>query len=202
MYRSSWAFEAVLLVVALSGCCGSGPSATQAQAPKLSTKTFVDDPAQAVVGDARWASDVQARLATIERTNNVTILVQFHAKSPPADEDKNPGDYMRALATRLGVIEGGVLMVHFGDDPDWRVWIGDDLTPRFVGRPGDAKAFNESGAMHEAKEAYLNAAMAKAKKAFDTTGKSETDKDAAARRVLELQTDALVDGLCVKLDLR
>jgi hypothetical protein len=209
MHRSCRAFLGALIVAALCGCGENSPPAPGAPTPNvatptpnLSTKPFVDDPAQAVVSDARWASYMQLRLATIEWTDKVTIFVQFHDKSPPADEDKNPGDYMRALATKLGVIKDGVLMVHFADDPDWRVWIGDDLTPKFVGSPGDAKAFTESGAMHEAKEAYLKASMAMAKQRFDTTSKSITDKDEAARRVLELQADALVYNLCIKLELK
>jgi hypothetical protein len=209
MHRSCVTILGVLVVAALSGCGQSGssgsdsptPAVAPTPAPTLSTKPFVDDPDQSVVVDSRWAAAMQTRLATIEYYKKVTVLVQFHAKSPPAEQDKNPGDYMRALATSLGVIKGGVLMVHFADDPDWRVWIGDDLTPKFVGWPGTAKQFTESGAMHDAKEAYLKAAMAKAKRTYDLTSKSITDKDAAARRVLELQADALLDDLCVKLEL-
>ena len=53
------------------------------------------------------------------------------------------------------MLEGGVLVVYFADEGDWRVWIGDDLTARFVGRPGPAAEFTESGAMHEVKERWL-----------------------------------------------
>jgi hypothetical protein len=107
---------------------------------------------------------------------------------------------MRALATQLGVIKEGVLVVYFADDPDWRVWIGDNLTPRFVGKPGDAKQFTQSGEMHNAKEAFLTASLARADAAFAALQKAApSGAPPGLGRHLALQADALVDGLFAKL---
>lgn len=153
----------------------------------------VDDPGRLLPADAAWAQGFEAKLAAFERTAGIRLVVQIHLKSPAAEEDKEPGAYMRALATKLDVIGHGVLVVYFADDPDWRVWVGDELTPRFTGKPGTAKEFTESGAMHEAKEAFLKATFAKADAAFAALPKG------TAAQHLGLQAEALVDGLIGKL---
>jgi hypothetical protein len=187
-----------LLVVALLLDTNSMRAAPSAPAV---TPNVVDE-AGTVVADASWAQGLLANLDAFERQTHVKVLVQYHAKSPPDAEDVHPGDYMRALSTKLGSIKKGILMVHFADDPDWRVWIGDDLTPKFVGKPGTAKDFTESGAMHEAKEAVLAAAMKRAADAFARTKQPVPDvKDPANPNwplLVRLQTDALIDGLRAK----
>jgi hypothetical protein len=166
--------------------CGLG-SAAAAESP---TVPHVDDPANRVEAVKGWALATEARLAAFEKASGIRILVQFHAAQPAPGEDKNPGDYMRALATRLGVIRKGILAVSFAGDPDWRVWIGDELAPKFVGRPGSAKEFTESGAMHKAKEAFLaGAELLETKK---SAGPGAPDPGA---KLLTLQADALLDGL-------
>ncbi len=113
-----------------------------------------------------------------------------------------PGAFMRALATKFGTEKKGALAVYFADEDDWRVWIGDELTPRFVGKPGTAKALTESGAIHEVKEAFL--------KSVQTTGDTEYKQQQETRAVanqlalppgqrIKLQTDAIIDGLIAKL---
>ena len=103
---------------------------------------------------------------------------------------------MNGIATRLGIAQTGVLIVYFADDPDWRVWVGDDLTSRFAGKPGTAKELTASGAMHEAKEAFLAASLGKA----DAQFKASQPQDPS--RHLDLQATALVEGLCAKLGAR
>ncbi len=170
------------------------PCAAEPAAPRI------DDPALLAASDVAWAGAAEARLADFERATGITILVQFHPKSPPPDEDRLPGAYMRALSTRLGVIRRGVLMVYFADDPDWRVWVGDELTPVFVGKPGTAAEFTASGAMHQAKEAYLAASLARADAAFAALGKSAPPgKPVPQGRRLALQADALVEGMMGRL---
>ncbi len=160
----------------------------------------IDDPGRLAVSDAAWASVAEARLEGFEHASGIRILLQFHEKSPPPDEDKQPGAYMRALSTKLGVIRHGVLVVYFADDPDWRVWVGDDLTPAFVGKAGDAKEFTESGDMHKAKEAFLAASQARADAAIAALGKPALAPGAVPTgKRLTLQADALIEGLCTKL---
>lgn len=159
----------------------------------LSAAPRIDDPAQLLPADAAWAKALEAKLDRFEHSAGIRVLVQIHPKSPSEAEDKVAGAYMSALATKLGVIQHGVLIVYFADDPDWRMWVGDELTPAFVGKPGTAKAFTASGEMHEAKEAFFKAALAKADAAFAARPKGTPAQHIA------LQADALVDGLIAKL---
>lgn len=185
-------------VLRLIVMCGFGLSALWAAAPAgtAGTPPFVDDPGSLLPPDPPVRTALEEKLARCERASGVKILVRLQAKSPPAEEDKVPGAYMRAIAGRLGVATRGVLAVYFADEDDWRVWIGDELTPVFVGRPGTAKAFTESGAMHEAKEAFLKKAFARADATWAAWQKSAPAGQAATRACkLGFQTDALVDDL-------
>ena len=128
-----------LLVVAFLPCMPLVRATTDSQ-----PLTHIDDPGRLAVCDSHWASGMEAKLASFETSTRIRIVLQFHLKSPPADEDKKPGAYMSGLATKLGIVQGGVLVVFFADDPDWRVWVGDALTPKFVGRLGSAFVFRYS----------------------------------------------------------
>lgn len=164
------------------------------------TAPCVDDPGTLLPSDPPVRTAIEEKLARCERTSGVKMLLRLQAKSPSAEEDKVAGAYMRAMAGRLGVAARGVLAVYFADEDDWRVWIGDELTPVFVGRPGTAKEFTESGAMHEAKEAFLKATFAQADAALAARQKSAPAGQPQLRaRKLGLQAEALVDGLIGKL---
>jgi hypothetical protein len=143
--------------------------------------------------DGAWVQTVESRLATFERDAKIKILMRGHARSPSEAEDNQPGAFMRALSAKLGVAQAGVLAVYFADVQEWRVWFGDDLAPRFVGKPGTAKEFTESGAMHDAKEAWLTEVFAKADKAFAARSATE------ARVLAQFQAEALIDGLVDRL---
>ncbi|HZZ20667.1 MAG TPA: hypothetical protein VFE25_14930 [Opitutaceae bacterium] len=183
----------LVLVVVL----GAGNVSAAGNAPQL-TPNVVDESAD-VSQDTAWLGRLQASLGAIQSNEGIRVLVQFHAKSPPDNEDQHPGDYMRALSAKLGVIQQGILMVHFADDPDWRVWIGDGLTPKFVGKPGNAKEFTENGEMHDAKEAVLTTAMADAARKYALLNLPKMDaKTPASGVLLRLQAGAIVDGLKAK----
>ena len=95
-------------------------------------------------------------LEEFERKTGTRIVVQFHAKSPPEAEDKVPGAYMSALSTKMGLIEKGILVVYFADDPDWRIWFGNQVAPVFAGKlDKTAPELTKDGSIHEAKEAFL-----------------------------------------------
>ena len=160
-----------------------------------------DDPDRLLPLEPPRAKAFNFKLANLERATGLRIVARLFAKSPPAAEDAEPGAYMRALAAKLEVAERGVLVAYFADDDDWRVWIGDELTPRFVGRPGTAKEFTESGAMHEVKEEFLKAARASGDATFARQQKSSPpDKQPSRAQKLKLQTDALLDALIFKLE--
>lgn len=102
--------------------------------------------------------DLVRRLEAFEKQSGIRIVVQFHAKSPPEAEDKVAGAYMSALSTQLGLIDHGILVVYFADDPDWRIWFGNAIAPVFVGRPDKGyKELTADGSIHNAKEAFIEA---------------------------------------------
>lgn len=146
------------------------------------------------------AAALAEKLASFERASGIRLLVRFHPTSPSEAEDHAPGAFMRALTAKLGVDKKGVLAVYFADEPDWRVWIGDELAPRFVGKSGTAAEFTASGEMHDVKEAFLATTWAAADAAW-TAQQARTpvpEADAKARR-LALQTHTLVDALIARL---
>lgn len=170
-----------------------------ANEPATQPPVHINDPAQLVSSETNWLKACETKLTEYERSTGIKILLQFHAKSPSADEDKKPGAYMHALAKKLGVDRGGVLVVYFHDDPDWRVWIGDDLTNAFTGKPGTVQELTASEAIHEVKEAMLAAAHAKAGADIEKARTSSVDgKPLSVARGLAFQADALLDALKAK----
>jgi hypothetical protein len=164
---------------------------------------YIDDPGQLLPSDPAWTKAGEGKLAAFERTTGIRILVQFHPASPSAEEDKVPGLYMRTLASKLGIERRGVLLVYFADDPDWRIWVGDELTALFAGKTGTVKELTASGAIHDAKEAMLAAAKTRAVEAFAVLQKTAPpDHPPVPARHLALQTDALLEALMVRLSAR
>jgi cyclophilin family peptidyl-prolyl cis-trans isomerase len=160
------------------------------------------DPARVLPADPPRARNFNFKLANFERTTGVRIVARLFAKSPPAAEDAQPGAWMRALAAKLGVGARGALAAYFADEDDWRVWIGDESTPAFVGRAGTAEEFTRSGAMHAAKEAFLKAALAAGDADFaQQTAAVPVDRPPPppGQRV-KLQADAILDGLIERLE--
>ena len=170
-----------------------GPAARAA----TSGLAHVDDPGRLATVDSAWAAAVEGRLEAIESASGIRVMMQFHAKSPTAQEDAVAGAYMKGIATSLGVAKKGILIVYFADDPDWRIWVGDELTSRFAGKPGSAAELTASGAIHEAKEAYLTTSVAKA----DAQFKAAPGPATVSRR-LGLEANSLLDNLCLKLGIK
>jgi cyclophilin family peptidyl-prolyl cis-trans isomerase len=164
-----------------------------------------DDPDQILPLEPPRARYFNSKLANLERTLGLKIVARLRAKSPSAAEDAQPGAFMRGLAEKLGTAHAGALAVYFADDDSWRVWIGDALTARFVGRPGTAQELTASGAIHEVKEAFLKAAQERGNADF----RRQQETAAAARQPapppgqrVKLQTDAILDDLIFKLEPR
>ena len=157
----------------------------------------VDDPGHLL--PAGVAGKMASKLEDFEHRSGIQVIVQFHQKSPPEAEDKVPGAYMAALSGKLGTRRHGVLVVYFADDPDWRVWIGDELAARFVGKAGTVQELTASDAIHNTKEAMFNSAHAKAEAAFATLQKSApvTALPTPAQH-LQLQTEALLEAVMAK----
>ncbi|MDI1249737.1 MAG: hypothetical protein PSV13_12805 [Lacunisphaera sp.] len=159
----------------------------------------VDDAGGLLPAGSPWAQGLESKLVSFERTAGIRVLIRLQLKSPTAVEDKVPGAYMRDLANKLGVIRDGVLVVYFADDPDWRVWIGDELTPRFMGRAGTAEEFTASGAMHETKEAMLQECLDQAEATLAWLKRAAPKQTPPVGLKIVLQADALADGLIRRL---
>lgn len=161
---------------------------------------FFDEPGILPTEPPR-AKAFNAKLANVERATGLRIVARIRARSPSPQEDAEPGAFMRAWAQRLGLAERGVLAVYFADEADWRVWVGDALTPRFVGRNGTAAEFTRSGAMHEVKEALLQAAERERDETFARQQRtSPPDRQPTPAQKVKLHTDAVLDRLIMRLE--
>jgi len=154
----------------------------------------IHDPANLVSGNGEFIREMEGRLSGLKQKTGIRMLVRYHAKEPPEELDNEPGKFMRALSSQLGVSDNGVLAVHFADGDEWRVWIGNELTSRFVGKEGTVAEFTASGAMHEAKEAWLEKVFAKSEGVW-TWWQSTSKGKAKPSEKVEFETIALSDGV-------
>jgi hypothetical protein len=108
---------------------------------------------------------------------------------------------MKALAARLGITQRGAVAAYFADDQDWRIWlIGESTTP-FFGRVATAEDLKDDGAFHKVKDAFLTAAQAEGDAVFAQQQKSSAPgKQPPPGQRIKLQTDAVLDGLILKLE--
>jgi hypothetical protein len=147
------------------------------------------------------AKAFNTKLANFERITGVRIRARLFAKSPAADEDAKPGQFMRALAKKLGTEKRGAVAAYFADEKDWRVWIGDESASAFLGRTAAPADLVDDGAFHTVKDAFLTAAASAGDDAFarqQATAPASQPVPPAQR--VKLQTDALLDGLIFKLE--
>lgn len=160
-----------------------------------------DDPAGLIPVDPPRAKNFNYKLANFERATGVRIVGRLFAAAPTAAEDAVPGAYMKALAEKLGVAQRGALAVHFAAEDDWRVWIGDKSTAAFLGRPAGATDLAKGAAFHKAKEAFFAATRAEGDAAFARQQQAAPpDKQPPFAQKLKLQTDAILDGLILRLE--
>jgi cyclophilin family peptidyl-prolyl cis-trans isomerase len=160
-----------------------------------------DDPSGLIPTEPPRAKNFNYKLANFEHATGVRIVARLFAKAPPAEEDKVAGAWMKALAQKLGVAQRGALAVYFGDDDDWRVWIGDGSTAAFLGRPASPADLAEGAAFHKAKESFLAATRAEGDAVFaKQKAAAPADHQPPPAQRLKLQTDAVLDGLILKLE--
>ena len=160
-----------------------------------------DDPAGLIPVDPPRAKNFNFKLANFERATGVRIVGRLFAAAPTAAEDAVPGAYMKALAEKLGVAKRGALAVHFAAEDDWRVWIGDESTAAFLGRPAGTADLAKGAAFHEAKAAFFAAARAEGDAAFARQQQAAPpDQQPPSAQKLKLQTDAVLDHLILKLE--
>ena len=162
---------------------------------------YFDDADRLLPVEPPRAKAFNFKLANFERATGVKLAGRIFAKSPTAAEDAVPGAYMRALAEKLGVARAGVLVTYFADEKDWRVWLGDDLVAPFLGRPATPADLADGGALHDAKMALIDGAIAKGDAAFATQQKNApAGQPLHPYQQVKLQTDALLDALILRLE--
>ncbi len=167
----------------------------------LGSAAHFDDPDKLLPVEPPRAKNFNFKLANFERFTGVKIVARMLAKSPPAEADKVPGAYMRALAAKLGVAQHGVLAAYFGDEKDWRVWIGDEQTSAFLGRPATAADFVEGGALHDAKESLFSSVNIQADKYTEQARKLRgADHPLQPADLVKYSTDALLDALILRFE--
>lgn len=162
---------------------------------------YFDDPAGLIPVDPPRAKNFNFKLANFARTTGVRIVGRLFAQSPPETEDAVPGAYMKALAEKLGVTQRGALAAYFAADDDWRVWLSDEAVAVFLGRPATPADLVPEGPLHRIKTAFIDAAVAEGNAAYAAQMKAAPpDKQPPPAQRLKLQTDALLDGLILKLE--
>lgn len=160
-----------------------------------------DDPGRLIPVEPPRAKNFNYKLANFERATGIRIAARLLPQAPTAAEDAVAGAYMKALAEKLGVAKRGALAVYFASDDDWRVWIGDESTAAFFGRPATTADLAEGAAFHDVKEAFLAAARAEGDAAYaKQQANAPADKQPPPAQRLKLQTDAVIDQLLLKLE--
>ncbi len=178
---------------------GPGPTAKASASP--APLTHFADPDTILPVEPPRAKNFNYKLANFERATGVRIAACVFAKSPTAAEDSEPGRFMKALSAKLGVEKRGAVVAYFADESDWRVWLVGDSTTPFFGRVATSAELGDGAAFHDVKETFMKAAQADGDAAFALQKKSApADKPPAAGQRIKLQTDAILDGLILKLE--
>jgi cyclophilin family peptidyl-prolyl cis-trans isomerase len=160
-----------------------------------------DDPDHILPTEPPRARNFNYKLANFERITGTRIVGRIFARLPDVKADEVPGATMRGLAAKHGVDRSGVMVAYFADDKDWRVWIGDDLVPAFLGRAVVAGDLGDGGVLHDAKTALLDAAQAKGDAAFAAQQRAAPpDRQPPPGQQVKLQADALLDALILRLE--
>jgi cyclophilin family peptidyl-prolyl cis-trans isomerase len=165
-------------------------------APEPGPAAHFDDPDKLLPQEIPRAKNFNFKLANFERFTGRRLVARMFAKSPAAAEDAVPGAYMHALAEKLGTARDGVLVAYFADEKDWRVWFGSEAASVFLRRPATAADLVPEGPLHQAKTAFIEAALAQGDADFAAQQKAApADRQPNAAQHLKLQMDVLLDRL-------
>ncbi|MEI6107160.1 MAG: peptidylprolyl isomerase [Opitutae bacterium] len=169
--------------------------------PEPGPAAHFDDPDHLLPQDVPRAKNFNFKLANFEHVTGVKIAGRMFAKSPTAAEDDQPGQFMKALAAKLGTSQHGAVAAYFAADDDWRVWLSDEAANIFLGHPATTADLAPEGALHKLKTAFMDEAIAAGNAAFERQKQSAPpDKQPPPAQRLKLQTDAMLDGLILKLE--
>ncbi|HYC72844.1 MAG TPA: peptidylprolyl isomerase [Opitutaceae bacterium] len=169
--------------------------------PEPSAAAHFDDPDRVLPADPPRAKNFNFKLANFERATGRKIIARVFARSPAPAEDTGPGEYMRALAGRLGVARTGILAVYFADESDWRVWVGDERVADFLGRPVSSADLGEGGAVHDAKDVLFAEVDARAARYADQARAARGPANPlTAADLAKYSVDAMLDLLIFRFE--
>ena len=126
-----------------------------ATASRADSPAFFEDPDQLLPTEPPRARAFNSKLSAFERVTGRKVFFRLLAKLPPEAEARKLGGYAKDLASQLGVTRHGVLVIYVAERDEWKLWIGDELLPLVMGRPGRVEDFMRDGALHAKKEALL-----------------------------------------------
>ncbi len=173
----------------------AGSSASIPPGPSL----YFEDPDHLLPTEPPRARAFHSKLTHFARVNGVKIHARLLAHAPPDTDGRKLNLYLHDLAEKLGVLKQGALLLYLADRTEWKLWIGEDSTARFMGLAGTVKDFMHDGAFHQVKQDFLAAARTQADAAIART-RGTSGPPLPTTEALKHHVDALVDNLIFKLE--
>lgn len=140
------------------------------------------------------ASYFNHQLANFERATGRRIFMRLAEKYAPDTPGRRVGSHTGLLAQQLNFTDAGIVATWFADTNAWGLWIGEKELPLLMGRAGTVKEFMQDGALHHAKQALIQTAMARAEtlqtNTATTYGRPLTEPERVQCRV-----DAMIEAL-------
>lgn len=163
------------------------------------TLPHFDDPDGVLPAEPPRARAFDLKLANVKRATGAIIYARVFEKFTPKTPAQRPGNLARTLARQLAIGDDAVLAVYFADTQQWGLWIGDQLVPHFMGRPGTVQEFTKGGAFHEAKQAFLAAAKAHSD---ELIAHAQNTGPVSPSFKTKLVIDGVIDALILKFESR
>jgi cyclophilin family peptidyl-prolyl cis-trans isomerase len=161
--------------------------AHRAATERASGRVYFDDPDRLLPTEPPRARTFNLKLASFAQVTGGNFFVRLLASSPPETGGRKLSAYVRKLANELGLASDGVLVVYVADRNEWKLWLGDALLPKIMGRAGSLEDFMRDGSLHAKKEELLASAVKR------LTAPSDPAEEPAQR--LKLACDDLLAGL-------
>ena len=127
----------------------------RAAAERALGRIYFEDPDHLLPVEPPRAKAFNVKLAAFERVTGRQVCVRILAAAPAGTDGRRLNVYVKSVARELGRLRDGVVVVYVADRNEWKLWIGDDLLPLVMGRPGTLEDFMRDGSLHARKEALL-----------------------------------------------
>jgi cyclophilin family peptidyl-prolyl cis-trans isomerase len=141
------------------------------------------DPENLLPVDPPRAQGFDHKLSNFQRFTGQKIFARIYADFHPIGSIQTPHDFIEGLAATLGTSQKGMAVAYFAKSNEWQLWVGNQDVDKF-------QKANGAEAMHEAKETFLNAALADAQRRWESMPKGTSEKEK-----LKLELDAVFDRL-------